>query len=127
MPSWTVSRNRPISRKFPTRAQFFYYPLILLPAMTDSNTTLTGRERRALKSRAKTLAVSVRFGRKGLTETALRELSRSLDLGDGLAKVAFGGDREQRAVQVGEVEEKLGAVCVAQVGKTAAFHRPVAT
>ena len=25
-----------------------------------------------------------------------------------LAKVAFGGDREQRAVQVGEVEEKLG-------------------
>jgi hypothetical protein len=28
---------------------------------------------------------------------------------------------------VSEVEEKLGAVCVSTIGKTAAFHRPVAT
>ena len=73
------------------------------------------------------MPLAVRFGRKGLTETALRELSRSLDLGDGLAKVALVGDRKQRADQVSEVEEKLGAVCVATIGKTAAFHRPVAT
>lgn len=95
--------------------------------MTDSTISLTGRERRALKSRAKTLPLAVKFGRKGLTESALRELSRSLELGDGLAKVALVGDRKQRAAQVSEVEEKLGAVCVSTIGKTAAFHRPVAT
>lgn len=94
--------------------------------MTDSSATLTGRERRALKSRAKTLSVAVKFGRKGLSETALRELSRSLDLGGGLAKVSFAGGRDERVAQAREVEEKLGAVCLALVGKTAAFHRPVA-
>ena len=93
--------------------------------MTHSTVSLTGRERRALKSRAKILPVAVKFGRKGLTETALRELSRSLDLGGGLAKVSFVGGRELRAAQVREIEEKLGAVCVASVGKTAALYRPV--
>jgi|ETN01SMinimDraft_1059929.scaffolds.fasta_scaffold262064_2 RNA-binding protein YhbY len=93
--------------------------------MSDSTISLTGRERRALKSQAKTLPVAVKFGRKGLTETALRELSRSLDLGGGLSKVSFAGDREERAAQVAEIEETLGAVCLASVGKTAAFHRPV--
>ena len=94
--------------------------------MTEQEASLTGRQRRALKSRAKTLTIAVKFGRKGLTETAVRELSRSLDLGDGLAKVALSGDRGQRAAMAREIEEKLGATCVAQVGKTAAFHRPVA-
>ncbi len=91
--------------------------------MSDSTVPLTGRDRRALKSRAKTLPVAVKFGRKGLTETALRELSRSLDLSGGLAKASLAGDREKRAAQAREIEEKLGAVCVASVGKTAAFHR----
>ena len=69
--------------------------------MTDSPISLTGRERRALKSRAKTLPLAVKFGRKGLTETALRELSRSLDLGDGLANPAAGpGDDGDAAVNV---------------------------
>ncbi|MFP6900606.1 MAG: YhbY family RNA-binding protein [Opitutales bacterium] len=94
--------------------------------MSNSQTPLSGRERRELKSRAKTLPVAVKFGRKGLTETALREMSRSLDLGGGLAKVSFVGGREQRAAQARQIEEKLGAVCVASVGKTAAFYRPVA-
>jgi len=94
--------------------------------MTDEGTSLTGREKRTLKSLAKTMSVTVKFGRKGVTETALRELSRSLDLGGGLAKVSFGGDRELRASMAAEVEEKLGAVCIGTVGKTAAFHRPVA-
>ena len=95
--------------------------------MTDADLPMTGSERRALRSRAKTLAVAVKFGRKGLTEAALRELTRSLDLGDGLAKVALSGDRGQRAAMAREIEEKLGATCVAQVGKTAAFHRRLAT
>jgi RNA-binding protein YhbY len=93
--------------------------------MSNAQTSLSGRERRELKSRAKTLPIVVKFGRKGLTETALRELSRSLDLGGGLAKVSLVGDRQQRAAQVHEIQEKLGAVCVAAVGKTAAFFRPV--
>ena len=95
--------------------------------MTESSTSLTGRERRELKTRAKTLPISVKFGRKGLTETVLRELTRSIEHGKGLAKVSLAGDREQRVSMVREIEEKLGAVCVAQVGKTAAFHRPVPT
>ena len=94
--------------------------------MTDSALTLTGRERRELKSQAKTLPVAVKFGRKGLTETALRELSRSFDLRGGLTKVSFAGDRDERAAQAREIEGKLGAVCLALVGKTATFHRPVA-
>lgn len=94
--------------------------------MTDNELSLSGSERRALKSRAKTLPVAVKFGRKGLTEAALRELTRSLDLGGGLAKVSLPGDRGQRAEMARGIEEKLGATCVAQVGKTAAFHRPVA-
>ena len=93
--------------------------------MSNARTSLSGRQRRELKSRAKTLPVAVKFGRKGLTETALRELSRSLDAGDGLAKVTLFGDRQERATQVSEIEETLGAVCVASVGKTAAFYRPV--
>ena len=93
--------------------------------MSNARTSLSGRERRELKSRAKTLPVAVKFGRKGLTETALRELSRSMDLGEGLAKVSLFGDRRQRADQVNEIQEKLGAVCVASIGKTSAFFRPV--
>ena len=95
-------------------------------SMSNPTISLTGRERRALKSQAKTLPVAVKFGRKGLTETALREFSRRLDSGGGLARASFAGEREQRAAQAREVEGKLGAVCVASVGKTAAFHRPVA-
>ena len=37
--------------------------------------------------------------------------------------LSLAGGREERAAQALEIEEKLGAVCVASVGKTAAFHR----
>ena len=93
--------------------------------MTKPQTNLSGRERRELKSRAKTLPISVKFGRKGLTETAMRELARSLQRGQGLAKVSFPGDREQRTSMTLEVEEKLGATCIASTGKTAVFYRAI--
>ena len=91
--------------------------------MTKSQTSLPGRERRELKSRAKTLPVSVKIGRKGVTETALREMVRSLQQGQGLAKVSFPGDRDQRAAMTLQVEEELGAICIASTGKTGAFYR----
>lgn len=91
--------------------------------MTKSKTSLSGRERRELKSRAKTLPVLVKFGRKGITETAVRELVRSLEQGQGLAKVSFPGNREQRAAMALQLEEELDATCIAATGKTAAFYR----
>ena len=91
--------------------------------MTNSQNSLSGRERRELKSRAKTLPISVKFGRKGITETALRELVRSLEQGQGLAKVSFPGNREQRAAMALQLEKELSATCIAATGKTAVFYR----
>lgn len=86
--------------------------------------SLSGKLRRELKSRAKARPVDLRIGKKGLTGNVLTELRKVFESED-LAKVSFTQDRESRATLLAEIEDKLVAVSIAVTGKTAALYKPL--
>ena len=86
--------------------------------------SLPGKLRRELKSRAKTRPVDVRVGKKGLTENVMTELRKVFEK-ENLVKVAFTQDREIRTLLLAEIEDKLVAVSIAVTGKTATLYKPL--
>jgi RNA-binding protein YhbY len=86
--------------------------------------SLTGKLRRELKSRAKTRPVDIRIGKKGVTDNVMAELRKVFEEED-LVKVAFTQDREVRTNLLAEIEDKLVALSIAVTGKTAALYKPL--
>jgi RNA-binding protein YhbY len=86
--------------------------------------SLSGKLRGGLKSRAKTRPVDIRIGKKGVTENVLTELRKIFQKED-LVKVAFTQDRETRTTLLAEIEDKLVAVSIAVTGKTATLYKPL--
>ena len=86
--------------------------------------SLSGRLRRELKSRAKTRSPDVRVGKKGITDNVLGEVRRVFE-SDDLVKIALSQDRETRVQLIAELEDKLTAVGIATVGKTATLYKPL--
>ncbi len=86
--------------------------------------SLPGKLRRELKSRAKTRPIDLRIGKNGVTENVLTELRKVFEKED-LVKVAFSQDREIRTTLLAEIEDKLVAVSIAVTGKTATLYKPL--
>lgn len=86
--------------------------------------SLTGKLRRELKSRAKTRPVDIRIGKKGVTDNVMAELRKVFEEED-LVKVAFTQNREIRTNLLAEIEDKLVALSIAVTGKTAALYKPL--
>ncbi|MDX6766544.1 MAG: YhbY family RNA-binding protein [Candidatus Methylacidiphilales bacterium] len=84
--------------------------------------TQTGLERRGLRSRAQTLAASVRVGQHGIdpvlanVETALQH--------HHLVKVRFDGLKEQKQELALSLAEKLNAELIQVIGHNAVLYRP---
>ena len=79
--------------------------------------TLTANERRALRARAHDLSPVVSISQKGLTESVLKEIDRSLGT-HGLIKIRiFDAEREARAALLAEICAALDAAPVQHIGK----------
>ena len=81
----------------------------------------TGKEKRILKSFAKTRPVDLKIGKNGITCNFLKEARRILER-DDMIKFSLHREKQIRADQIVSLEEKLGSTLLASVGRTAAFH-----
>lgn len=85
--------------------------------------TLTGKQKRTLKSIGQTLSDDLPMGKSGPTEGVLAQIDRLLTKKE-LVKVRFteleGAARKELA---NEVSAALGAYCVAVVGRTMLLYR----
>ena len=84
--------------------------------------TLTGAEKRALKSRAQLLEAIVRIGQAGLTEAVVASLDEAL-CQHALVKVRFADFKEERRTLAPQLAEATRSVLVQQVGNVAVFYR----
>lgn len=84
--------------------------------------TLSGAEKRALKSRAQLLDAVVRIGQAGVTEAVIASLSEALQQHD-LVKVRFTGFKEERRTLAPQLAEATRSVLVQQVGNVVVFYR----
>ena len=82
--------------------------------------TLTGKERRRLKSLAKTRPIDLKVGKKGITDNLLSEIRRILE-DEPLFKLKLSPEKSMRLEQIGQLEDKLSVSLVSMVGKTASF------
>src|SRR5262249_43233965 len=88
------------------------------------STTLTPRERAALKGRAHALEPIVQIGHDGLTEAVIAEIDRALTAHE-LIKVRAGGhERDDRDAILDAICASTGAAKVQQVGKVMVLWRP---
>lgn len=86
--------------------------------------TLTSRERSALKARAHHLEPVVRLGQAGLSDPFIAEVDRAL-ADHELIKVQVDlDDREARSAAGVEICSRTGATAVQQVGKVLVLWRP---
>ena len=90
--------------------------------------TLTATERRLLRARAHDLTPVVAISQKGLTESVLKEIDRSLSSHELIKIRVFDIEREERELLLAEVCTKLEAVPVQHIGKLLVIWRenPVA-
>ena len=82
---------------------------------------LKGKEKRILKSLAKTRPVDLKIGKNGITDNFLVEARRILER-DGMIKFSLLCEKQTRKKQIISLEQKLGITLLAMVGKSAAFH-----
>jgi len=85
---------------------------------------LTSHERSALRAAAHPLRPVVLIGDRGLSESVLNEIDRSLAAHE-LIKVRVGGaEREERAAMLEAICEALSCAAVHHLGKTLIIYRP---
>ena len=89
------------------------------------NITLSGAEKRALKSRAQTLDAVVRVGQAGLSEPMVASMEEALELHE-LVKVRFVGLKEERRTLAPELADRTSSLLVQTVGNVAVYFRPAA-
>ena len=80
--------------------------------------------RRELRGRGHTLKPVVTIGNAGLSPAVMREIDLSLEHHELMKVKITGSDREQRAVIVQSICEKLGAELIQSIGHIALVYRP---
>ncbi len=84
--------------------------------------SLTGKQKRHLRSLAQTLKPAIHLGKNGVTEAAVREITRALQR-DELVKVKLQeADRADRAAQVEELVRQTGAELAGIVGGSLSLY-----
>jgi RNA-binding protein len=84
---------------------------------------LTGKQRRWLRGQAHALKPVVQLGGKGLTDTVVAEVDRSLDAHE-LIKVRLVGERDEREAVAADLADRVEADAVGLTGKIAILYRP---
>ena len=87
------------------------------------NITLSGAEKRSLKSRAQTLDALVRVGQAGLSEPMIASMEEALARHE-LVKVRFVGLKDERRTLAPELAERTSSLLVQTVGNVAVYFRP---
>jgi RNA-binding protein len=87
------------------------------------NITLSGAEKRSLKSRAQTLDAVVRVGQAGLSEPMVASMEEAL-VRHELVKVRFVGLKDERRTLAPELAERTSSLLVQTVGNVAVYFRP---
>ena len=90
--------------------------------MQAARETLPGNLRRELKSEAKNRPTDVRIGKNGISDNLLNEVRKVLSV-SRLVKVTFSQDRDTRSKLLCELEERLNAIAIAKVGKSATLYK----
>ena len=80
-------------------------------------------EQQALRARAHGLNPVVMISEKGLSETVLAEIDRSLKVHELIKIRVFGDDRETRTTLLATVCQELRAVAVQHIGKVLVIYR----
>ncbi len=93
-----------------------------LPHHASSPATLTGAQKRTLKSRAQLLDAIVRVGHAGVTDAVVASLDEALLL-HGLVKVRFSEFKEQRRELAQQLAERTSSFLIQQVGNVVVFFR----
>jgi len=83
---------------------------------------MSGRDRRSLKSLAKTRSIDLKIGKKGLTNTFLEEANKVLTK-DSMIKFSHSLIRAERNELITKIEDKLSVNLIEKVGKTLTFHK----
>ncbi|MEK9772550.1 MAG: YhbY family RNA-binding protein [Opitutae bacterium] len=84
---------------------------------------LSGRKKRELRSILKTRPVDLKIGKRGLTEEFMRECAKILS-NDRMIKLSLPADKNLQNKWMSVFSDKTSTLCIAKVGKTAAFYQP---
>ena len=84
--------------------------------------SLTGAEKRALRSRAQLLEAVVRIGQAGATEAVVASLNDALEQ-HGLVKVRFSDFKEEKHTLAPQLADQTGSTLIQQVGNVAVYYR----
>jgi RNA-binding protein len=90
--------------------------------MSEPSSTLTGAQKRALKSRAQLLEAVIRIGQSGVTDALLQSLDNALSQHE-LVKVRFADFKEERKTLAPQLAERTSSALIQQVGNVAVFFR----
>lgn len=85
---------------------------------------LTSQERSALRAAAHPLHPIVLIGDRGLTESVLSEIDRSLSAHELIKVRVSGAEREVREAMLATICETLSCAAVHHLGKTLIIYRP---
>ena len=83
---------------------------------------MNGKEKRNLKSIAKTRSIDLKIGKKGLTDTFLEEANKVL-VKDSMIKFSHSLIKADRDELIAKIELKLSVILIENVGKTLTFHK----
>ena len=83
---------------------------------------IKGNEKRAIRAVLKTRPVDLKIGKRGLTPEFLRQCAKVLGR-DSRIKLGLPTDKELQNKLMEEFTEETSAMCIAKVGKTAAFYQ----
>ena len=86
---------------------------------------MNGKEKRNLKSRAKTRSIDLKIGKKGLTDTFLEEANKVL-VKDSMIKFSHSLIKSDRDELIAKIELRLSVILIENVGKTLTFHKTTA-
>ena len=81
---------------------------------------ISGKERRSLKSVAKTRNVDVKIGKKGITNNVLKEIEFILKR-DNMVKVSFNNEKPERLELQKKLQLLLNSSIIESVGKTSTY------
>ena len=82
---------------------------------------LSGKEKREMRSILKTRPIDLRVGKRGLTHEFIRECTKILGK-DAMIKLSLPSDKELQEKIIEEFSKETTTLCIAKVGKTAAFY-----
>jgi len=83
---------------------------------------LSGKEKRDIRGALKTRSIDLKVGKRGLTHEFIRECARILGK-ESMIKIGLPADKELQKKFIEEFSRETSSLCIAKVGKTAAFYQ----